>query len=251
MGFEKPNYVSKNRYINTRFWSDNFVSELNPLDRYLFLYFLTNEHTNICGIYEIPLRTISFETGIEMDMLKKMIKRLEGKIFYVDGWVYIKNFVKHQRNDNESVRKGVINAKNLIPENIRLKIREIDESHTASDSLSTASEVSEPESELESELELELKPFSLFKEIYPRKENMKKAEPIWKRLSLDKKIMILEDIPKRKEGKQWKEGFIPHPTTYLNGERWNDDLVVYHDNKKTNGTITATPGKYDKVKINQ
>lgn len=65
--------MSKNRFINTKFWSDNFIIELNPLDRYLFLYFLTNEHTNIAGIYELPLRTISFETGIEKDMLEKMI----------------------------------------------------------------------------------------------------------------------------------------------------------------------------------
>ena len=82
--------------IDTRFWSDNFISDLNPLDRYLFLYFLTNEHTNICGIYEVPLRRIADETGIEKEMLTKMMKRLKGKIEYIDGWVAIRNFAKYQ-----------------------------------------------------------------------------------------------------------------------------------------------------------
>lgn len=118
--------MAKQRYINTRFWSDNFVSELNPLDRYLFLYFLTNEHTNICGIYEVPLKTISFETGIQLDMLKKMLVRLKGKVYYVNGWVYIKNFAKHQAI-NESIVKGIEAAKKDIPAEIMSKINEIEQ----------------------------------------------------------------------------------------------------------------------------
>lgn len=67
--------------------------------------------------------------------------------------------------------------------------------------------------------------FSLFKEIYPRKENMKKAEAIWNRLAFDVQTIILKDIPLRKEDVQWKAGYIPHPTTYLNGDRWNDEIT--------------------------
>lgn len=219
--------MSKNRYINTRFWSDNFISELNPLDRYLFLYFLTNEHTNICGIYEIPLRTISFETGIEIDMLKKMIKRLVSKIHYIDGWVYIKNFARHQAV-NEKVIIGIENAKKLVPSTIWLKIKEIERVSIGDDSLSIACQLPEPESELELEPKLELKPmvaFSFFKNDYPRKENMKKAEIAWNKLSFETQGLILKDIQFRKESDQWKKGFIPHPTTYLNGERWNDEII--------------------------
>jgi hypothetical protein len=114
--------MAKQRYINTKFWSDNFISELNPLDRYLFLYFLTNEHTNIAGIYEVPLKTVSFETGIEIDMLKKMIKRLFGKIFYIDGWICIKNFQKHQ-SINDSIKKGIKISIEAVPSHI---IKEFD-----------------------------------------------------------------------------------------------------------------------------
>lgn len=114
--------MAKQRYVNTKFWSDNFISELNPLDRYLFLYFLTNEHTNIAGVYELPLKTISFETGIELDMLKKMIKRLTGKIAYIEGWVCIKNFQKHQSSESEKVKRGIEIEMSKIPLDIRNKI---------------------------------------------------------------------------------------------------------------------------------
>lgn len=114
--------MAKQRYVNTKFWSDTFISELNPLDRYLFLYFLTNEHTNIAGVYELPLKTISFETGLELDMLKKMLKRLLGKIVYIDGWVCIKNFQKHQSAESATVKKGIEVEMSKIPDNIRKKI---------------------------------------------------------------------------------------------------------------------------------
>ena len=141
--------MAKRRMIDTRFWSDNFIADLNPLDRYLFLYFLTNEHTNISGIYEVPLKRISDETGIEKEMLLRMIKRLKGKIAYIKGWVAIRNFSKYQ-SDNEKVRIGVKNAKALIPKHI---LDKIDRVWIDYDRVSIESDI--PELESESKLEPE------------------------------------------------------------------------------------------------
>jgi len=70
----------------------------------------------------------SVEMGIEKDMLEKMIKRLNGKIFYIDGWVYIKNFEKHNyARGHSKVKIGVENAKKEIPKHILDKIAEISE----------------------------------------------------------------------------------------------------------------------------
>src|SRR3990167_111504 len=108
--------MSKQRFINTKFWSDNYIVNLNPLERYLFLYFLTNEHTNISGIYELPLKRMATETGIDIDMLPKMLKRMVGKIYYVDGWVCIVNFEKHQRSrGSPKIEKGIELAKKEVP----------------------------------------------------------------------------------------------------------------------------------------
>ena len=112
--------MAKQRFINTKLWADVWVRKLNPLDRYLFLYFLTNEHTNIAGIYELPLENMAFETGIESDTLSKsMLKRLEPKIFYIEGWVCITNFEKHQRGrGNPKIAQGIENAKSEVPQGI-------------------------------------------------------------------------------------------------------------------------------------
>lgn len=118
--------MAKQRFINTRFWSDSFIVALAPLERYLFLYFLTNEHTSICGIYELPIRTIAFETGVREKLVSKIIERLNGKIYYIDGWVFIRNFERHQfARGNSKVKIGIANEKKAIPKEIIARIEEI------------------------------------------------------------------------------------------------------------------------------
>lgn len=107
--------------INTKFWSDSWIRQkLNPLDRYLFLYFLTNEHTNICGIYELPIDIISFESGLDQhDLNKSLLPRLKPKIIYKDNWVIIPNFPNYQNyKENPKVKKGIEIALNNIPKEI-------------------------------------------------------------------------------------------------------------------------------------
>jgi hypothetical protein len=119
--------MAKYRMINTKLWSDGWVRGLNPLDRYLFLFLLTNEHTNLCGIYELPLSMMAFESGIdERDLEKTMLPRLAPKVHYVDGWVYIVNFAKHHPGTGKT-EIGVNNAKAEIPASIMGKIEKIDQ----------------------------------------------------------------------------------------------------------------------------
>lgn len=87
--------------------------------------------TDICGVYEIPLKVVAVETGIEESMVKKVLDRFENdnKIFYEKGWVAIKNFQKHQTL-NPSVRAGIENGLSKAPKEI------VDRLSTDSDSLS-------------------------------------------------------------------------------------------------------------------
>ena len=65
--------MAKARYIHTKFWSDDWISRLDPVEKLLFIYLLTNERTNICGVYELPLKFMAVETGIEKDMVEKIL----------------------------------------------------------------------------------------------------------------------------------------------------------------------------------
>ena len=137
----------KNRMINTKFWNDSFVINLNPLDRYLFLYLLTNEHTNIAGIYELPLIRMAQETGIDKEMLPKMLKRLAEKVRHTSGWVVVKNFQKHQKT-NDSIGKGIDKIMGEIPAKISHFYTEWVQSGNR---VGTECDISESESESELE----------------------------------------------------------------------------------------------------
>jgi hypothetical protein len=146
--------MAKQRFINTKLWSDSWIRKLNPLDRFLFLYFLTNEHTNICGIYEVALETVSFETGIELDTLSKsMLHRLEPKVFYIDGWVFITNFEKHQRGrGSPKIAQGIENAKAEIPLQIIDKFnKRLKEKGYSMDSVSRSTNYSDIDIDIDSD----------------------------------------------------------------------------------------------------
>lgn len=59
---------------------------------------------------------------------------------------------------------------------------------------------------------------------YPNKSNRKRAVDSWKRIKPDGELVetMLAAIVAQKQGRQWREGFIPHFVTWLNQERWND-----------------------------
>lgn len=105
-----------NRYISTNYWKDNYIADLDPTEKLLFVYLLTNPKTNIAGVYEINIREIAFDTGIDKDMVLKIMERFtaDGKASYVSGYVLMKNWVKHQ-SMNPSVRQGIDRCLKSLP----------------------------------------------------------------------------------------------------------------------------------------
>lgn len=101
--------MAKKRYINTVFWDDAYVTNLDPSEKLLFIYIITNPCTNISGIYQISLKRISLDTGIEKEMVCKIFERFQKdqKILYKDGWIAIKNFIKHQNTNSPLIVKGI------------------------------------------------------------------------------------------------------------------------------------------------
>ena len=72
--------------------------------------------------------------------------------------------------------------------------------------------------------------FDIFWLKYPNKKSKKKALQIWINKKLDKNFNdIITGLNNYKKTKQWMEEngkYIPHPTTFLNQERWNDDFTI-------------------------
>lgn len=95
--------------IKDSFWTDSYVANLDPIEKLLYLYLLTNPLCNIAGIYEIQNRRIAFDTGIDKDMVEKMLNRFEndGKILRHHDWLILVNYAKHQSYKNPNVTKGI------------------------------------------------------------------------------------------------------------------------------------------------
>jgi hypothetical protein len=110
--------MAKQRVVNTRFWDDDYVTELDPFEKLLFLYFLTNPLTDLCGAYEVSLKRIAFDTGLKPSKITEILESFEagGKILYRKGWVFIRNFGKHQQGNSPNVRKGAERSLNACPD---------------------------------------------------------------------------------------------------------------------------------------
>lgn len=112
--------MSKSRYIDTKFWDDPYIIELKSDMKLLFLYLLTNPLTNPCGVYEISLKRMSFDTSLSFGMIEKALEAFQkdSKIYYKDNFIIITNFIKNQKL-NKNMQIGVLNNLNDLPMNIK------------------------------------------------------------------------------------------------------------------------------------
>ncbi|WP_035609292.1 hypothetical protein [Haloferula sp. BvORR071] len=100
--------MAKYRVVNTRFWDDAYVAELNPNEKLIFLYLLTNALTTIGGVYELSLKRAAFDVGLPIRDIRSTFERFEAerKIVRKQDWIGIVNFVKHQ-SLNPKVKRGI------------------------------------------------------------------------------------------------------------------------------------------------
>jgi hypothetical protein len=77
--------------------------------------------------------------------------------------------------------------------------------------------------------ELQSESFERWWKNYPKKVgNKQKCLSIWNRKCLDSRVerLILDVNNRQLVDQAWQDKqFIPNPQTYLNGERWNDDII--------------------------
>jgi len=107
----------KLRVVDVHFWDDPYVEGLDPIEKLLFLFLLTNSACNLLGIYEISLRRIAFDTGIDKDKVIKSLARFEadGKIYYCNEYIIISyNILSFYKGFGKT---GIENKLNKLDEN--------------------------------------------------------------------------------------------------------------------------------------
>jgi len=101
--------MSKQRIVKDGFWSDPYIEKLDPSEKLLFLYLITNQQNNIAGVYELRPKRAGFETGFDVEVVETILSRFEndGKIARMRDWVIMKNFHKHQNYKSPKIVVGL------------------------------------------------------------------------------------------------------------------------------------------------
>jgi hypothetical protein len=97
--------VATQRYISTSFWDDPWIVSLEPLEQFLYLYFLTNPLTNIAGVYQISMRRMVNDTKFQEAEIRRIIMKFQeaGKAYYYnEEFLVLPNWPKHQRWEKHS-----------------------------------------------------------------------------------------------------------------------------------------------------
>lgn len=242
------------RIVNTEFWQDDKVVDyFSPEDKLFFLYLLTNPHTTLLGIYKVNKKIMSFELGYSIETISVLLDRFENKynmIKYANETqeIAIRNYLKHSINkggkpiedclirDIESVKDKslleyiYINIKdcsklnetinNIINNNIYNNINKNNNRNRHSNRVSCDDTIDDT-----SNNEL----FDRFWYHYPKKLDKKNAREKFNKINPDEGLVedMIWQLERFKDTKDWKMEngkYIPYPSTWLNGRRWEDEF---------------------------
>ena len=227
--------MSKLRSVSTAFWSDPFIEDLTPSEKLLFLYLITNDKTNMLGIYEVSIKKVSFDTGLNKDIIEKALKEFErlSKVKYIKNHVVLVNFMKHQ-NYNTNMKKSAIDIYNALPKDLKDNDLDISKDNPLKGFESLLNHYGmvskyEVEVEIEDEVEQEKEvvySFEDFWNIYPNKVAKSKCKEKFLKLSYNDKLKIKETINDFIKHKPFKDYNHPNPETYLNQKRWEDEIKI-------------------------
>lgn len=253
----------KLRSVNTRFWDDPFVENLNPTEKLLFLYLLTNPLTNLLGIYEITLKRICYDTGLKLETVQNGFESFaKGKKAYYtkDNYVILPNWLKNQKL-NKNMKVAVAKEFNLLPKNIKDSILTNGSERLTNDSegfrmVMECLDKYEIEIEIENEIEIRIDYESLIENYHTLCPKMSKVQALNKtrkgyinarvgEYGLEKVISVFRiagqsDFLNGKNDKAWKADF----EWILRPENFLKVLEGKYINKKPDPVIPVfgTPG---------
>jgi len=113
--------MSNYRQLHSRMWSsDNWFLELKPEYKLLFIYLFSNERASVCGLYEIPIRIISFETGLDRAQVQSafevFIKADKIKYDFEASVIWVKNMLKYQGSTSNLLHRRIVADIKAVPQ---------------------------------------------------------------------------------------------------------------------------------------
>jgi hypothetical protein len=102
--------MSKQRVVKDEMWDDDWFYELDPTEKLVWLFLLTNPRGNIAGIYKLNKKWAAQTVGLDFDVFNTILNRFvrDGKIIDDNSWIGLVNFHKHVAYRNASVAQGIV-----------------------------------------------------------------------------------------------------------------------------------------------
>ena len=118
--------MATQRYISTSFWDDSWIQSIDPSEKLMYLYLMTNPLTNIAGIYKITDKRIHDDTGFNVDMVNRILQRFEKarKCYRQGEYIIIPTWPKHQKwREKKTIEAGIRSIIAELPNSIRDKAK--------------------------------------------------------------------------------------------------------------------------------
>lgn len=220
------------RFYGGDWLSDPKVMLLSAGERMCFvtLMCIVSANDSTDGSTIISEKKLMLHSGVdpdseEWDRIKGVLVKLEKLGFVTLSDTDVTDSDKQVTLANWVQRQWIVEDSRVRMRRHRAKKREENENSVTTKSQNPSESVSASASESKKEVEDR---FDLFWSAYPKKVAKKKAQQIWMRLkpSEDLTKRIIADVEARAKTDSWKKEkrkYVPHPTTYLNQERWEDE----------------------------
>jgi len=230
--------MSKQRMVRDSFWTDSYIEKLSPDEKLLFIYLLTNPLCNVLGIYEIRAKRIGFETGYDVEVVENILERFERdkKILRHNDFIVLVNHVKNQ-STNPSIIQGCQRIFDEMSDEIKSRVTGWVQAGLLNLTLLnlTLPNPTKPKSSEDSKKKIvSMDSFNDFWNVYPKKAGKGAAEKAWEKMNPDI-VVVLSSLEEHKKTDQWSKDsgkFIPHPATWLNQKRWEDEVEIKNTSTK-------------------
>jgi hypothetical protein len=105
--------------IKSSLWSDDWFTEIKVDEKLIWIYLLSNDQSNIAGIYKTTPALIKRMTDIPVERVKSILAFFEEdrKAFYYKRYIIIANRVKYN-SDSPKITSGVIKIIRSLPKTV-------------------------------------------------------------------------------------------------------------------------------------
>ena len=241
--------MARSRVIKPEFWTDEKLARLSRDSRLLFvgLWSVSDDYGVAKGHPAfIKSQLFPYDETLSIKQIGAYLSELVNEGFVCpfkhngEQYLYIKGFTKHQKVDHPSKLRNPEPPDQETLDKLSLDIREGSrgfrdetETETETETKDKALHQNSPSKKARKKKNATkcepLDGFDPWWADYPRKVDKKKAQSAWKSLNPSPELQktMQAKLAEQKKSEQWQDTqYIPHPSTYLNGRRWEDEPLT-------------------------